>query len=350
MRCIKWIALPVLCALPLVADALQRTFVASNGVDTNPCNLVAPCRTFGIAIGAVNAGGEVIVLDSAGYGAVTIGKSVSIISPAGIYAGVSVFGGAGVTVDGAGINVVLRGLSINNQGGSDGIDFMQGSSLHIENCVISGFSSGAGINVQATTSVTHVVDTIVRDGQLGIVFGGSLAGNISRTRIEHNTDEGIEVIGSGIISIEDSVVTGSQYNIDVFPLGFGDNAEVTVARTLVSGGSYGIIAEPDAAFATAKVTVMDSTIFNALVAGISAAQISGTPTVMALRNQLQGNTIAARADGATATLILDGNAIGNNVTGVSRTNSATIVTRDNNTVNANASDAVGRPYSSLLGI
>ena len=112
----------LLGALPLAVQAAlpQRTFVASNGVDTNPCSLAAPCRSFGAAVTAVAAGGEVVVLDSAGYGAVTIAKSVSIVAPPGLYAGVSVASGTGVTVDGAGINVVIRGLSITNQGGNVG--------------------------------------------------------------------------------------------------------------------------------------------------------------------------------------------------------------------------------------
>ena len=68
----------------------QRTFVASTGNDLNSCILTAPCRGFAHAITQTNLGGEVIVLDSAGYGPVTITQSVSIIAPAGVYAGVSV--------------------------------------------------------------------------------------------------------------------------------------------------------------------------------------------------------------------------------------------------------------------
>src|SRR4030095_16908796 len=103
-----------------VNAAAQRTFVASNGLPANTafnCSLVKPFRAFSEAIGVTNAGGEVIVLDSAGYGAVTITKSVSIISPPGIHAGISVFSGDGVTINaGASDIVVLRGLSINGQG------------------------------------------------------------------------------------------------------------------------------------------------------------------------------------------------------------------------------------------
>ena len=86
----------------------------------------APCRSFGAAITVTNASGEIVVLDSAGYGAVVINKSVSIISPPGIYAGVSVLAGEGVTMNTAGIEVTLKGLTINGQGGTVGIHFTQG--------------------------------------------------------------------------------------------------------------------------------------------------------------------------------------------------------------------------------
>ena len=65
--------------------ASQRTFVASTGLDTNACSISAPCRSFGAAIAKTGSSGEVIVLDSAAYGPVTIDKSISLIAPAGIY-------------------------------------------------------------------------------------------------------------------------------------------------------------------------------------------------------------------------------------------------------------------------
>src|SRR6266550_1342433 len=117
----------------------QRTFVASTGLDTNPCSRTAPCRSFGAAITAVAAGGEVIVLDSAGYGPATISKDVSLIAPAGVYAGVTVSAGAGITVnDGTG-TVNLRGLNLNGVGGADAIDLTSAGQLHVENVVASGF-------------------------------------------------------------------------------------------------------------------------------------------------------------------------------------------------------------------
>src|SRR5215467_12306286 len=77
---------------------VQRTFVSGGGADSNPCSRTAPCRTFTQALMGTNAGGEVVVLDSAGYGPFTITQAVSIIAPPGVYAGVSVFSGNGITI------------------------------------------------------------------------------------------------------------------------------------------------------------------------------------------------------------------------------------------------------------
>src|SRR4029450_6331613 len=72
-----------LCVLvaSLPVSAAQRTFVSGSGVDSNPCTLTLPCRSFAAAITQTSIGGEVIVLDSAGYGPVAITQSVSIIAP-----------------------------------------------------------------------------------------------------------------------------------------------------------------------------------------------------------------------------------------------------------------------------
>ena len=124
-------ALPVFAAFAgasFIGTALaasQRTFVASTGVDTNACSISAPCRSFSAAIAKTSAPGEVIVLDSAGYGPVTIDKSISLIAPAGIHAGVTVFSGDGITVDAPGSTVLLRGLSINGHGGVTGVNVLQ---------------------------------------------------------------------------------------------------------------------------------------------------------------------------------------------------------------------------------
>ena len=171
-----------LLILPPSGYAAQRHFVKSDGVDNASCSITSPCRQFAAAVALVNPGGEVIALDSAGYGAVTIGKSVALIAPRGIYGGISVFSGDGVTLDGSGISVVLRGLSINGQGGAYGIRFVAGWSLNVEECEISNFASvpgdpasGAAIYVVANNTKVVVRDTVIRDSRVGIKFADGAA-------------------------------------------------------------------------------------------------------------------------------------------------------------------------------
>src|ERR671934_1739865 len=98
---------------------IRRTFVSTSGSDANPCDRATPCRSFGAAIANTTAGGEVIVLDSGGYGPVTITKAVSIIAPPGIYAGITALSGDAIDVSaGTSDKVTLRGLTLNGIGGN----------------------------------------------------------------------------------------------------------------------------------------------------------------------------------------------------------------------------------------
>lgn len=97
-------AVAAIAAATVATDTLaapaQRTFVRSDGADANTCSIAQPCRSFAAALGKTAAEGEIIVLDSAGYGAVIINQSVAIIAPSGIYAGISVFSDDGIAING----------------------------------------------------------------------------------------------------------------------------------------------------------------------------------------------------------------------------------------------------------
>ena len=55
-----------------------RTWVSGVGDDANPCSRTAPCKTFAGAISKTASSGEINCLDSGGFGAVTITKSMTI--------------------------------------------------------------------------------------------------------------------------------------------------------------------------------------------------------------------------------------------------------------------------------
>ena len=76
-----------------------------------------------------------------GYGAVTVSDSVALVAPAGVHAAITAFTGNAITIT-AGVSdvVVLRGLYLSALGGERGIHFVTGQTLHVESCVVSGFS------------------------------------------------------------------------------------------------------------------------------------------------------------------------------------------------------------------
>src|SRR5262245_2269245 len=100
-----------------------RTWVSGVGDDANPCSRTAPCKTFSGAISKTAAHGEISALDPAGYGAVTITKSITI-NGVGTLAGIVAAGNVNAIIINAAATdvVVLRSLQINGIGsGGDGI-------------------------------------------------------------------------------------------------------------------------------------------------------------------------------------------------------------------------------------
>src|SRR5262245_53726971 len=122
------VATILVCVLDITpSQALPaRVFVGAQGSDANPCTFVLPCRTFQHAHDSVAPGGEIDVLDTAGYGALTISKAISIQGHG--FSGISTSSGNAITINaGASDKVSLRGLLLDGlAGGSNGISFVAG--------------------------------------------------------------------------------------------------------------------------------------------------------------------------------------------------------------------------------
>src|SRR5206468_16656 len=161
----RHIMLPLSISLPLLVICLwptgtqaqaTRTWVSGVGDDANPCSRTAPCKTFAGAISKTAAGGEISVLDPGGFGAVTITKAITIDGD-GTLAGLLNATVNGIIVN-AGVNdvVVIRNISINGTSGANiglnGIRYLAGKSVVVENCMISGFSQ-RGIDVSLAANV-----------------------------------------------------------------------------------------------------------------------------------------------------------------------------------------------------
>jgi hypothetical protein len=256
-----------LAILALGAEAAPRTFVSTLGNDANPCSLASPCRAFQAAINAVDAGGEVVALDSGGYGTMTIAKSVAVIVPPGVHAAITANGVNGVYVDAPGIAVALRGLYLSGTGTSgSGIYFKQGATLHIENCVISGFTGYAYSGIyQEATGRMFVKDTIVRNNFNGIGIGPPAqtpaTASLDRVRVENGIMGGIQVNGPAQVTVRDSVsARNASFNFGAFPQNVaGVNTYLTIENSAAIGGEFGIAASASGINSgTAYVSVANS--------------------------------------------------------------------------------------------
>jgi hypothetical protein len=162
----------LLSAAPVQA-ANSISFVSSTGSSTI-CTRVAPCGDFQTAHDVTLAEGEIHCLDSGPFGApgnnlTTIIKSITIdCADMG-----AVLTGGFFVVNGTGIVVKIRNLSINNFSGLGGfgIDFQNGAALFVENCVIQNFSHASpfvGIRFRPSAPGAQLVvtDTLINNNAI----------------------------------------------------------------------------------------------------------------------------------------------------------------------------------------
>src|SRR3954465_1560536 len=161
-----------LSAAAAIHAAPTKIFVASYGNDANSGTPASPKRGFQAAHDSVAADGQIVVLDTAGYGALNIPKSVAVTRPPGVNGFVTApSGGSGITINaGATDKVALRGLIIEGPGsGGGGFVGINGSSfgtLSVESCTVRNFGDGLFINPNNRASVS-VRDTVVRNTVVG---------------------------------------------------------------------------------------------------------------------------------------------------------------------------------------
>lgn len=183
-------------ALGVFAQAqATRTWVSGVGDDVNPCSRTAPCKTFAGAISKTAAGGEIDVLDPGGYGTLTVTKSITVDGGTGSgWASTLASGTNGFIINdslsGAPNTIVvhLRNISINGAGttlGVDGIRFLSGKALYVENCRIFRFS-GDGIEMTTGTNAQlFVKDTTITDVGEGIRLTSNVAGQFNTAILEN---------------------------------------------------------------------------------------------------------------------------------------------------------------------
>jgi len=196
-------------AAPRAAAAqIQRTFVSTSGSDANPCTRAAPCRNFTAAIANTLAGGEVVALDSGGYGPFAVTKALTVAGAPGAHVAVTAFAGNALTVDvGSSDTVILRNLHLTGLGAERGIEFNTAGSLHVESVVASGFTI-LGLGAAGDGMSLFVVDSQFRDNDdYGLYTEGAVSAEIENTRAEGNGITGFAFTTGSIATVRGSAST-----------------------------------------------------------------------------------------------------------------------------------------------
>ncbi len=145
------LCLGVLATASHAQAQLSKIFVASTGNDANDGSRGSPKRNFQAAHNAVAAGGQIVVLDTAGYGQLSITKSLAITVPPGVNGFVSITGNTTAIFINAGAtdSVSLRGLILEGTGsrtsgstGGYGIYAYTVGTLTVDDCTIRNFYDG----------------------------------------------------------------------------------------------------------------------------------------------------------------------------------------------------------------
>jgi parallel beta helix pectate lyase-like protein len=310
----------VLSVLLLVASGsvfaqATRTWVSGVGDDANPCSRTAPCKTWAGAISKTAASGIINCIDAGAYGAVTITKSITI-SCEDVEAAALASSTNGVVISGAGIDVVLRGLYIDGSPitspGLNGIRFLQGASLIVEDCNIRDFKglapNGSGI-VIANTSLVAKVDIIN----------------------SHVTGNGAGTYGAGI---------------NIAPTGTG-SARVTIANSKFHNNVVGIRASAAGTTGSIGISVTDTTSAGSTLHGIVAESASGAVRMMLNHVVVTNNSSdGLRSVGANSTIRIGNSVVtGNNGTGFAVASGGVLQSYGNNQVNSNGLDGTATPVA-----
>ncbi len=288
------------------ALAAQRTFVSAvDGIDGNPCTRPSPCRSFAAALPLTDPDGEIIAVDSGGYGVVTITQAVSIVAPGGVYAGITATTGNAIVVNaGDTASVVLRNLSLNSVGSTmNGIQaFDAVSTLSVEGCTITGFSyDGIGFAPSTTDPRLSVSDTTIRR------CGAS----------------GVDV-SKGRASLDSLLLYDNHENVVVF------EAEAIIRNCVARGGDfYGFYSS-----ISGKAIIEDS-----IASGNYIGFYANSGNMTLSRCTASNNTAyGVLADLGGTTIYVSDSMITANATGLSTSFSGAIRSRGNNSVLINGTD------------
>ena len=244
----------MLSAAPANAQ-VARTFVSAAGSDSNNCaNVATPCRHFQNAVQVTVPGGEVVALDPANYGSISITHQITINGQGWAYIAPPSGGDAITITAGASDKVTIHGVVLDGvgvTGTTNGIRFTTGASLSVSNSTIQNLS-GTGIYfVPSVASNLFMSETsAINNGSDGIsVFptsaGVQVVAVLNRVEANNNGNNGIGMNasrGANVINAtaSDSVAAGNGgigFNATSGASGY---ASLSLFRCVTSGNGTGL--------------------------------------------------------------------------------------------------------------
>jgi len=303
MRTLAYFFIAVITVASARAQLATVYVSQTDGNDVPPCGPIKkPCQTFAFSLGQVAASGRIIALNSGEYGAVRITKSVTIQA-------------------------------------APGADAMIEKTMTTAFAGIFSIEIAAGVDDKVTLRGIRIMSPGF--GRRGIVFSSGAA-----------------------LYVENCVVHGGQFNIDIFPFGFTGDVRVYIRDTTLSAGAdAGIrvlrntaasvraqiertsmegngegLAVGDGASVTARQCVMASNQFAGVQVGGVTSGVPIRPTDVTLENDLiSGNKDGLDAVNVDVTVRVSNCTITDNDLGINPflTPSVQYLSRGNNTLEGN---------------
>ena len=238
------------CSLPAHAQR-ARVFVSVHGTDSGVCSAGSPCRTFQFAHDAASPGGEIDVMDTGGYGPLTITKAISVINPLGVTASIATPGTAIIIKAGYNDTVALRGLNLDGNGITEtGIEFDSGASLTITDCVVRNmkidgldYFSYASADQSLAISNSQFNDNIGTGIAIQSRSTGAIGATIDHTELSGNFANNLFVgpaggTGTVTVAVTDSVAASNFAGVVASTLNQSTIA-ITLTHVLLQNNNYG---------------------------------------------------------------------------------------------------------------
>lgn len=299
-------ALASLSATPAHA-LLNRAWVSGRGSDTAGCGAVqTPCRTLQYVHDSIIAGGgEINILDAAGYGPLVINKGLSVLNGGGGVAATQ-----SITINAVAYeHVVLQGLTIEG-GGINGIVYNSGGNLFVFDCLIQRYEDYNEVGTPQGNAIKIAPAS------------GSWAFLIARTRLLNNSGAGVlyqppaNSTAVSLLELDDVVASG--------------------------GYNYGALARNSASSGRLTIRVSNSTFSGNNLIGLGFSSTGGS-----INANVDGSSIVGNGDGllvsGSASAVYLGRTIvsGNKGGGVVIQNGGTVTTFSDNRISRNSPDVAG---------